>query len=431
MALNIGTQLSLQSVLYRTLLPAPAGASSLGSALRDQLYAEQASLILNRVPSTTRALIYQETLTRQLSLLRSTWPLLSSPGHDPVYAARDFSSTNLSSVRGYAKLWATPQTHAINVLSIDTPAAQQSVSKTFTRTSVATSVGFQTGTNAWTMTIGGTVYNLQTTINTGDTVQTVFTGAAAAFNALSGDPVTATVVNPGGDDIYLQITSNTLGTDAAFQLADATRNFISNSQLGLTTPAALPGTGGVSVYAKDAAQYQIDNGQTLKSATSQRITLDDGAITLWLLKATASPVTVAVTAQKTETSLAVQRFVSAWNASFDFLTTNPGELTTPLAAQLNSAAAGVTTSLGAIGIERGANGQFTVDTTRLESAIDSDLDRLRRLLSAMAIPARRLAEDFLTAPARYVTHPQNPVAAAALRWTEYWDTRGLIINTLG
>ena len=178
-------------------------------------------------------------------------------------------------------------------------------------------------------------------------------------------------------------------------------------------------TGGISVYAKDAAQYQIDNGSTRKSVTSQRITLDDGAITLWLLKATASPVTVAVTAQKTETSQAIQSFVNAWNASFDFLTTNPGELTTPLASQLNSAAAGVASSLGAIGIERGTNGQFTVDTTKLASAIDNNFDHLRLLLSAMA--------NSRPAPGRGLSHGAREIRHASAK---PGGRRGLALDRL-
>ena len=90
----------------------------------------------------------------------------------------------------------------------------------------------------------------------------------------------------------------------------------------------------------------------------------------------------------------------------------------------------ISSSLRAIGIDRDSDGLFTVDTDDLEEAIAEDPDAVMRRLSPMAIAAQRITQDFLSAPATYATDPQNPVAASALKWMQYHDMRGMLINTV-
>lgn len=548
MALTINTQLSIQGALVGGLLSTPSSSGGgLASAIRSQFYQSQASLILNRVSSETRTLTYQQTLNNAVNLERSTFPLLSRPGHDPVFAPRDFYSSDETQVRGYSRLWARPTSFEIDVLSVS-GASTGTAGQTVVSNIVAGDDSWNgpEGVQDFRLTIDGQDYDMSVISGSGLTYRQVLDAIAAEVNAQTDIGVVATTrqIETGGKHhAYLELTSDE-SRSQAFTLSDLSGDTLlsflrlrtdlqadPNNELGgvlheagvpedqlyssfldkdqklyfttgintfdlvvgsatyhlsIDVPAdkdnedilkrikdAINAAAGSAVTAEvytkwDSAQlkvsvdnpadtlqlldtsgdailkagmervaggsgvrYRIDNGP-IQYAASSRVELN-GTV-LWLLQETTSPVTITVTPRIDDISDSIQSLIGAWNEQFDHTTANSGELTTPIASSMNLSVGSLPHALHQIGIDRGANGLFTVDVDVLEQALSSNLEQVRSLISGaagLATTARRISRDFLTAPSKYVTNPQNPVAAYALRLTDYYETRGLLLNTIG
>jgi flagellar hook-associated protein 2 len=157
----------------------------------------------------------------------------------------------------------------------------------------------------YTLTVGG---NTQTVTPTDDTAA----GVAAAINSLSGDPVTATVVDmgtSGNPDYRIQLTDNTGSGD--------------NPQLTRTTPFNLQNQG----PAGSLAQYEVANSGVTVSSDSRQVTIAAGT-TLTLTGAGSTNVTVIQSISTLNTALS--GFADAYNATAAELTKQYGQSGGPL-----------------------------------------------------------------------------------------------------
>jgi flagellar hook-associated protein 2 len=157
----------------------------------------------------------------------------------------------------------------------------------------------------YTLTVGGTTQTFTATDNTA-------AGVAAAINSLSGDPVTAAVVDVGtsaNPDYRIQLTDNTGSGDSP--------------QLTASTPFSLQTQG----PAGSLAQYEVANSGVPVSSDSRQVTIAAG--TTLTLKGTGST-DVTVTQSISTLNTALSGFADAYNAAVAELAKQYGQSGGPL-----------------------------------------------------------------------------------------------------
>jgi flagellar hook-associated protein 2 len=160
----------------------------------------------------------------------------------------------------------------------------------------------------YTLTVGNTTQTFTATDNSA-------TGVAAAINALSGNPVTATVVDVGTasePDYRLQLTDNTGSGDSP--------------QLTRSTPFDLQNQG----PAGSLAEYEVDNSGVTVSSASPQVQIAAGT-TLTLTGTGSTNVTVTQSASTLNTALS--GFADAYNAAIAELAKQYGQGGGPLQGQ--------------------------------------------------------------------------------------------------
>src|SRR6266478_1252534 len=161
----------------------------------------------------------------------------------------------------------------------------------------------------------------------------------AAAISTAGASVQATIVNvgpPSAPDYRLSLQSNTLG-NVSLQLNDGSTNLLTT----LTT-----GT---------SAQYQVNGSPATPISTNSRSVTIAPGITVDLLKAGTSTVTVSQSASTVANALST--FVTAFNGSVDELNKSFGQNAGPLNGQ--SIIFGLKQSLRALTSYTGGAGSFT------------------------------------------------------------------------
>jgi flagellar hook-associated protein 2 len=157
----------------------------------------------------------------------------------------------------------------------------------------------------YTLTVGQTTQTFTVTDNSA-------TGVAAAINALTGDPLTATVVDVGtatDPDYRVQLIDNTGSGDSP--------------QLTRSTPFNLQTQG----PAGSLAQYEVANSGVTVSSDSQTVTIAAGT-TVTLTGTGSTDITVTQSASTLNTALS--GFADAYNAAVGELTKQYGQSGGPL-----------------------------------------------------------------------------------------------------
>lgn len=251
----------------------------------------------------------------------------------------------------------TAGTYDLNVISAGSPTTTLS-NATLPTVTDPTSSSISTAAS-YTLSVGGTNYTVTPSSNTLDAL-------AQAINQ-SGAAVNATIINIGGPsapDYRLSLQSTALG-DIAIQLSDGS-----------------PLLSTISTGA--AAQYQID-GQpsTPISSDSSTVTIAPG-VTVDLLKAGDTTVTVAP--DSTAASTALSAFTTAYNAAVTELNNNHGtaggaltgqsivtQLEQSLRELLNySSGSGNVQNLTSLGLTFNSDGQLTFSQAQFASISASD-----------------------------------------------------------
>ncbi len=181
---------------------------------------------------------------------------------------------------------------------------------------------------------------------------------AAAIN-YAGAGVQATIVNVGGTsspDYRLAVTANNVG-NTSIQLSDGTNSLLNTLSTGTD------------------AQYSVD-GSTQVQGTSNTVTLAPG-LTVDLLQASTSPVTITVGADYSALSSALSNFATAYNSAMSTVNQQIGQNAGPLAGEsliysLENALSGLANynggtgsvnSLASMGLTLDSNGQMSFDST--------------------------------------------------------------------
>lgn len=302
-----------------------------------------------------------------------------------AFDGRKVTSSDSSAVSAVAGTAASPGTYTLTVTAL--AQANQIASQGFADPNAQIKEGtlaLQVGTGAAaTITVDSRNNTLQ--------------GLADSINAATKD-VRAAVINDGSGTPYrLTLTATKTGTANAITLT--------NNLTGGTGAAIDPAL--ATLQAAGDAAVKVGSGPgalTVTSATNQVNGLIPG-VSLNLLAADANkPITLTVAADTDAASKAVQDFVTSYNATIDFISSqskfdaktqqagvllgnrDASELVNDLASALNTTIPGLSSSanrLSSVGLSFGNDGKLVLDQTKLDRALSgqtgatpADLKRL-------------------------------------------------------
>jgi len=183
----------------------------------------------------------------------------------------------------------------------------------------------------------------------------------AAINGTTGLAVTASI-----DSGALVITGNQTGEGRSFEIRDITGDAVSIT--------------GISYVAQEAqdAIFSVDGGE-LQNSASNNVSLGNG-LSVTLVAASESPVTVALGQDRLVMRVAVQQMVDSFNAMLEAAMGNGSDRNTRLVARtLQSATRSSRRALEEIGVQIDRDGFLSVNEARFEEAVQNGrLDRFVR-----------------------------------------------------
>ncbi len=355
--------------------------SSLVSQLVAATQAPQQSLISQKTQSVTTEISSVGTLKGALSTFQSALSAIDSPS---AFNALSASSSDSSAITATANSSATLGSYSVSVSQL--AQAQQIVSNAFSAGSSAV-----VGTGTLQLSLGGASVSVSIT-NSNDTLA----GIAAAINSASGNPGIQASIVTGTNGAHLALTSTLTGvantiavteTDAGTGLSSLTYSSTNTGNYSQTTAAQ-------NANLTIAGVAYTSSSNTVTSALS--------GVTLNLLNTTSAPATLSVADNTATVSANIQAFVSAYNTllgtftqlgGYDPTTNTAGPMMGNTALTLvqsqvqatldNFVNTGSSTynSLASIGITTNSDGTLSVNTTTLNSVLQSNFTAVSALFS--------------------------------------------------
>ncbi|ABO53215.1 flagellar filament capping protein FliD [Burkholderia vietnamiensis] len=424
---NAALQQAAQSIISGSTGNSSMDVNSLVTALVNAKTAGQAAALTAQQTTDNTTISAYGTLSAGLSALQAGLKSLSNGTTLNAFTA----TASGNGITAAAASGAVAGSYSIDVSQVAT--AQVLTSKGYSATTALAS-----GPSALSLSVGGA----STTISLDGSNSTI-AGIASAINSASNNPgVTATVVN-GTDGAHLVLHATATGSSNAISIAVTDSNAgddlnklavqgsagvalngvskATSSQLTANQSSLPQGTvNWTQTTAAQDAYFTID-GTAVTSATNT-VTSALSGVTLNLSAASvdsaagttnASPQTLTIAQDTTSQAAAINNFVSLYNT----LVTTMGTLTSfssssktqgPLLGDstlnmiqnaLASVVAngvksgGTTSSLGAIGISLQADGTLSVDSTTLNSALESNQATVAKLFNSTNGIAAQLNSD--------------------------------------
>ncbi len=311
-----------------------------------------------------------------------------------AFAATTVSVSNSSILTATAGAGATAGTHTVVVGSLAT------TSSYFTAYQASSSTPLTTG--SFILKVGS---NPQVTV-TVDTTNNTLAGLATSVNNLSAG-VTASVITDASG-ARLSIVSNTSG--AAGDLT------ISSDTVGLGFTKAVTGVNGSATV----------DGVPVTSASNSLTSVIPG-VTLNLLSASTSQVTVSVQADPTQVTQAVNNFVTSYNklagdinVQFQYNSTTKSAgvlagdstlriLQQNLLSDINASvpAGNSITNLAALGVNLNQDGTLTVNSAQLQSALSGNYQDVQNFFQTASTGFAQVFSSDLTNLTNATTGPVN------------------------
>ena len=382
--------------------PASTGLSAYAADLQNALNRSigLAALPLQELQNEQSQLSSQSSalsaLDTQFSALQSTISNLSSATQN-LLSSSVSDQTVLGASVGVGALAGTYTVQVTDAGSFATAISANSLPKV-----TDPSIGNISTASSFTLTVNGVPHTIKPAANN-------LNALAAAINSDASAGAEATIVNigpPTAPDYRLSLQSNTLG-NVPMQLNDGT-----DLMTAMTT-----GT---------VAKYQVNGSPaTPISSNSRSVTIAPG-VTVNLLKA--GPSTVTVSQSAASISNAVSAFVTSFNASVDELSKSRGENAGPLNGQsvvshltrmlhdlANYSATGSSfTSLTDLGLAFDTTGHLTFDPTALSNVSGS---RMADLTSFLGSPSSGGFLEFATNQLNAIEDPTTGVLKTAISST--------------
>lgn len=252
-----------------------------------------------------------------------------------------------------------------------------------------------TGSNTFTLTVGGTGYNLGVSINAGDTNASALGKIARAIDA-AGAGVTTVIVQSNGT-IHLDLYGET-GEAQAFSLADLTGNAISASGINTSTQTS------------QDAKFLLNGTPYVQGGNA--VDLWDGHLRVNLTGTGTAAVT---TGPQTAVDL-VQSLLETMNSFSAYAADNP-HLISGLSAAWSELVDQEAAILSRQGLEAGSRGQAGLDTLRFTGELQNNPSQTAEAVAGLASRVRDFVRGLVSYPAAdlLASPPASGAGAAYLR----------------
>ncbi len=243
-----------------------------------------------------------------------------------------------------------------------------------------------TGTDTFTLTVGGTGYNLQAAINASDTNATALSKIAQAIDA-ANTGVTATVVQ-GNGTVQLQLSGQT-GAAQSFSLADTSGNVVSATGLNNSTQASAD----AKFFLNGTVYIQPDNS----------VSLLDGHLQVDLTGAGVATVTTGPAAGVDLT----QSLVESMNSFGALLAGNP-YLNPALSSAWSDLVQQQVGILSNYGLEGGSQGLVGLDTVKFAQALQQNLGGTAQAIGGLAAQLQGFVQTLTAYPGTSLVSSASP-----------------------
>ncbi|MGE5584895.1 MAG: flagellar filament capping protein FliD [Bacillota bacterium] len=279
-----------------------------------------ADLKAAREALTSRAAMFRDLNSSLLALNNASDDLIPED-LTSLYDARTAVSSSPDVIAASATASASMATYGIFVERL--ASYDVVVSNTFTSTGTEISQVSGEGTKTFTLTAGGTSWNIAVQVVAGQDNATVLANIAAAINASAANvAVSAAVVSEQTGTSRLVITAKSTGSASAIALTEAggTDNIFSAS--GTSSSVQSSGTTGGYLAARDTLDAKFTlNGLAFVRASNEVSDAISG-VTLTLKRAQATgdaPVNVEVKRDTSALKAKIESFISSYNSTIKYL----------------------------------------------------------------------------------------------------------------
>ena len=239
------------------------------------------------------------------------------------------------------------------------------------------SAAVNTGVNTFTLTVGGTGYNLEVTINSSDTNATALSKIAQAIDA-ANTGVTSAIVR-GDNTVQLNLSGRT-GEAQAFSLADLSGNAVSATGVNNSTQASAD------------AKFLMNGTVNLQAGNA--VSLLDGHLQVNLTGPGAATVT---TGPEVAVDL-MQSLTESMNSFGALLAGNP-YLTPALSTAWSDLVKQGVGIFSNYGLEGGSQGQVGLDTLKFAGALQQDTAGTARAIGGLASGLQKFVRGLTSYPA--------------------------------
>lgn len=284
-----------------------------------------------------------------------------------------YVTSDSSAVSGQAKTGAKSAQYEVTVSQLATGQRNESAKVNGGGYGALASGSYTFGISAGT----GVEKQVAVNVSATDTNKQVLSKFAAAIN--NGNTGVRAEVKTDGDKQYLSLQGKDTGAASTFSLRDISGNAVSSLNLSNTAQAA------------QDAKYTV-NGTAYQSS-SNKVSLDNGNVTLQLNKTSVDKVKVSVGEDPNKLAEAVGSLVNQYN-KLNEVVSNSGFMTSrgeKLLSGVQSLVSRRSSELAQMGITMDSGtGQLAVDEKKLSSALASSPDKVKSALAGSGGLAKNL-----------------------------------------
>lgn len=303
------------------------------------------------------------SLSTNVSNLEDSSYSLMSDNQNATINLRTTSTTDQSAVTASAKKDASIEDYKIQINQV--AKAQQNKGTELNQYDLTSAA---TGTNEFSLTVGGESRNLSVSILSTDTNEEAIQKVASAINDAELGVSAKTITDNNTGTVQIELSSTETGTDSSFSLSDVSGNIVSTI-----------GADNVSTQAQNAEYYLNGNLETSQTNT---ILVDNEKVALELKEATAGEETISVKADTDQIIENVKTMVEDYNnlqRTFDY---NADVLKSSVGQNFDRGL--YSYQFNDTGISKSYSGSLRFNEDELKQQLTQDFDRTVNSLSNLS-----------------------------------------------
>jgi len=372
--MNLNTYSNLFSSLSGNSSVNPTTNLIYGSLVASR-YAQKLSASMQSTMSTTLS-----PLKSSAYALKTASQTLIETNKSNVFNSRTVSSDN-TAITGSAQQGAKAETYKLSVSQI----AKAQVNKG-TSLSSDNKTSLEKGTHSIKVSYNGKDSIVSFDVKEEQTNKETLSNMASAINQSKTGVTAKVVTDEKSKTSYLEITGKETGAKNSFSITDVSGNAVENT-----------GIDKIETNSRDS-EYKVDGKEFTSS--SNNVSLDNGKVNLTLNNITQKEATVTVKEDKDKIEDSVVKFVSSYNNVIDNLTNSDSLIGKDKAIKdIKNLSSYNKSSLSDIGISTNSDGSLSVDKEKLETAIEKDPSKVKRLFNGfdgIATKSQKISDRILT-----------------------------------